>query len=59
MVLLCLFLIEDFEGKTNVVPFFRACQLPYPKYDIQEYGFFRKTNTYLTESLLLAFKASR
>ena len=34
------FLIEDYEGKTNVVPFFRACQLPYPRYDIQEYGFF-------------------
>ena len=36
------FLIEDYEGKTNFVPIFRLCQFPYPRYDIQEYGFFRK-----------------
>ena len=36
------FLIEDYEGKTNFVPIFRLCQFPYPRYDIQECGFFRK-----------------
>ena len=36
------FLIEDYEGKTNFVHFFRLFQFPYPTYDIQEYGFFRK-----------------
>ena len=36
------FLIEDYEGKTNFVPIFRLYQFPYRRYDIQEYGFFRK-----------------
>ena len=36
------FLIEDYEGKRNFVPIFRLCQIPYPRYEIQEYGFFRK-----------------
>ena len=36
------FLIENYEGKTNFVPIFRLCQIPYPRYEIQEYVFFRK-----------------
>ena len=51
------FLIEDYEGKTNFVPIFRLCQFPYPRYDIQEYGFFRKTNTYLTYSDSVDYKS--
>ena len=36
------FSIEDCEGKTKFVPFFRACKISYPRYDMQENSFFRK-----------------
>ena len=38
-MVLSIFLIEDCEGKTKFVPYFSACKISYPRYDIQEYSF--------------------
>ena len=42
------FLIEDYDGKTNFVHFFRACHFPYPRYDIREYCFFQEKQTHIS-----------
>ena len=42
------FLIEDYEGKTNFVHFFRACHFAYPRYNIREYCFFQEKQTHIS-----------